>query len=248
MVYSAGWQLLEERVWESWTGEPTDDIDKVYQTIYGIRYIDDVICRRLDGDVDGTYDKTWYHLTDNQFSTVAVLDHAANLVERAAYDPCGGARHQWMADLDGDGDQDSTDLNAINTLASGHGTSIDGANYNVDADINRDGLIDSTDYNLANSDGTRSALAKGTLSSSAVENVFGYSGYVFNIELVGGGGAYLVRFRNYDIGLGRWIERDPLGVRRLHEQLRLRDGHAARGDRSERPDEAVVIGVRCLLR
>ena len=57
------------------------------QYVIGLRYVDDVILHREDGDVDGTYDETWYHLSDVQYSTVAILDDAAALVERVSYDP-----------------------------------------------------------------------------------------------------------------------------------------------------------------
>src|SRR5690606_2465735 len=42
-------------------------------------------------------------------------------------------------------------------------------------------------------------------------NSVGYAGYIFNAEVPGGGGLYTVRYRHYDPGLGRWLERDPLG-------------------------------------
>jgi RHS repeat-associated protein len=50
-------------------------------------------------------------------------------------------------------------------------------------------------------------LAKGALSQPAVDNPIGWDGYVFDRE----SGLYTVRFRTYETGLGRWIERDPVG-------------------------------------
>ncbi len=99
-IYSDSWQILEERIDVTWTpGSPPSSFtpEKVYQNIYGLEYIDQVHCRRLDGNADGTYgltlgDKTYYHLTDDQFSTLAVLDQNANLIERIDYDPYGMGR------------------------------------------------------------------------------------------------------------------------------------------------------------
>jgi RHS repeat-associated protein len=211
MIYSAGWQMIEERVDTGWSSGFT--ADDIYQTIYGLRYIDDVICRRLDHDVDGDYTDggsgTYYHMTDNQFSTVAVLDQNSNLLERVSYDPYGRSRHHWMADVDGDGDQDSGDITTIFNLGPGSifgVVDITSGTYNVEADIDRDGDIDDTDHSIANTDGTRTALTNGFLSN--VGNTLGYSGYVFNFEV--SAGMYTVRFRHYDVGLGRWLERDPL--------------------------------------
>jgi hypothetical protein len=108
-----------------------------------------------------------------------------------------------MADVDGDGDQDSGDLDAIDALIDGGGTAITSGNFNVECDIDRSGVIDATDYSIASTDGTRTALSIGALSN--LGNTLGYSGYVFNAEVgidasAGGGGMYTIRFRHYDTG------------------------------------------------
>ncbi len=68
MYYSAGWQLCEERIDDDATF-PTDpddaDIDRHVQYVAGNRYVDDFILHREDNDVNGTYDDTWYHLSDS---------------------------------------------------------------------------------------------------------------------------------------------------------------------------------------
>ena len=51
----------------------------------------------------------WY-VTDAQFSVVALLDEAANVVERVSYDAYGKARHRRPPNMDGDNDVDSSDL------------------------------------------------------------------------------------------------------------------------------------------
>jgi len=218
MHYTAGWQLIEERIDYSWSSGFTQDA--TYHTIYGARYIDDVVCRRIDYTANGSMDATYYHLTDNQFSTLAILDETANLVERVDYDPYGRARHHHPIDVDGDGDYDAADSTAIDNAVYFHAGPINCdigvAGYIADGDLNRDGVIDGDDQTIAGGTRPRAALALGVLSE--VGNVFGFSGYVYNAETPGaggngglGGGMYTVRFRHYDVGMGRWIERDPLG-------------------------------------
>jgi RHS repeat-associated protein len=141
-------------------------------------------------------------------STLAIIDAAANLIERVDYYPYGGARHHYMADITGDGAVETTaDINGIRGIANGTNHAIGQSNYNADADINRDGDVTLADYNLANGEGTHAALAKGLLSNSTVDNTIGWNGYVFNPELP----LYTVRHRHYDPLLGRWQTRDPAG-------------------------------------
>jgi len=211
MYFSANWQVLEERVdaESAFTTDPTSgDIDGREQCIWGVRYLDDLVMHRVDGNTDGDYDDVgadakWYHLTDAQFSTVAVMGANGHLHERVSYDPYGKARHHLLADVDGDGDSDLDDRNSIDT-----GRSIGSAYYNVDADFDRDGDVDMTDF-LAAVAGSGAALPAGQISSSNVGSTIGWDGYVFNAET----GEYTVRFRHYNTELGRWLERDPLGTR-----------------------------------
>ncbi|MEE8154260.1 MAG: RHS repeat-associated core domain-containing protein [Phycisphaerales bacterium] len=211
MYYSTAWQLLEERIDDDSTfpTDPNDaDIDRHVQYVWGQGYIDNLLLHREDGDVNGTYDDTWYHPWDEQYSTVAILDDAAALVERVTYDAYGNARHHYMADWDGDGDVTQAEINQIRTVASGANHAIGESNYNPDMDINRDGDVARSDYTIANTEGTHSALAKGLLSDPSVDNQIGWDGYVFNAETR----QYLARNRFYDPVLGRWLERDPLGT------------------------------------
>jgi RHS repeat-associated protein len=211
IFYSAAWQIVEERIDDDYPF-PTDpaaaDHERTMQYVWGLRYIDDLVLRREDGNFDGDYldaeDTTWYHLTDAQFSPVAVIDDAGDLIERVSYDPYGSARHHWPADVDGDGDHDSTDRSTIAAIFQQYGPTVDisSSHYSADADLDRDGDVDSTDYSL--SSGSNPALAKGELS--AVDSIIGFSGYVYNAECA----LYLVRFRCYSTTLGRWLERDPL--------------------------------------
>lgn len=80
-------------------------MQSIWGNFRGPRYIDDIVFRRedgnLDGDSQGTNDRDWFHLTDVQFSTVAILDDHAKLVERVACDaearPAITASATWMA-------------------------------------------------------------------------------------------------------------------------------------------------------
>jgi len=175
---------------------------------------DTIIIHREDAGGDGDFDATsgggdqsWWHLTDVQFSTVAVLNDNAVLQERIAYDPYGRALHHDDKDIDGDRDFDQDDRDIIDTIVNGGGANIEDAAYNVDADLDRDGAIDSTDQSTANNASDAAALATGELSNATVQNTIGWDGYVFNAETR----EYLVRYRCYSPTLGRWLERDPIG-------------------------------------
>jgi len=76
MFYSANWQLVEERIDDDYLNNA--GVNRRFQYIWGPRYIDDLVLRRLDGNADGDFadvgaiDKVYCHRTDAQFSTVAV--------------------------------------------------------------------------------------------------------------------------------------------------------------------------------
>ncbi len=210
MYYSASWQLLEERLDDdgpTFADSPTStDIDRHMQYAWGIRYIDEIYVHREDADKDGSYDKTYYHLTDPQFSTVALIDRSAVVAERVTYTAYGQGRHRWLFDVDGDGGVEIDDLLAISSLV---GTPIGNSAYRSECDIDRSGEIDNDD--LAGSS-LEAALAFGLISDSSsggVDNQIGYDGYVFNTETQ----EYLARNRYYEPELGRWLRRDPFGTR-----------------------------------
>ncbi len=217
MWYSASWQLLQEDVDDYTDGGSPNGLNRVVQEFWGLRYIDDPVYRRIDADHSGAYDdhaddRAFYHLTDVQFSTVAMVrDLDASLAERVSYSAYGEAKFRWPGDVDNDNDCDSTDGSLISSLAaanSGAGTDIAEGSYVVEADLNHDGVIDSDDSNIFTGDWLGKTPVAGGMISDAVssDNVFGYDGYVFNHELK----SYSVRFRWYDPMLGRWLERDPI--------------------------------------
>jgi RHS repeat-associated protein len=216
MSYGADWRLLEERVddnlslsaWTEGTWSPGTALDRVQQYVWGTRYVDDIVLHRVDRNMDGDYsdpgDGTWHHLTDAQFSSVSLVTDAGILAERVAYSAYGTARQLWREDINADGAVDSADL-AL--LLAAFGSGVGGTQYRSEIDLNRDGVINIMDLGLLLG-GYAPALAPGTLSSALVDNPIGWDGYVFDRE----SGLYTVRFRTYETGLGRWIERDPLGL------------------------------------
>ena len=73
-----GWQLVQEV-----DIDPITEVNTVVaEYVYGPGYIDDVVQSKRDGN-------TYYHHTDQQYSTVAVTDVNGNVVERYNYDAFG---------------------------------------------------------------------------------------------------------------------------------------------------------------
>ncbi len=206
MYYSPSWQILEEHVYESWSSGSPGSIDAIYQNVWGLRYIDDLVHRRVDNDVAAGWEVEHFAITDQNFSVVALIDDVADVVEWVTYDAYGQAAHHAFGDVDGDGDYDSSDRGLIYTITTTYSNpQIHQSGYDAAADLDRDGDVDSTDVSIASGLSTTTALPLGQLSSEG--NIFGFSGYVYNRAT----GLYLVRFRSYDVEVGRWAERDPLG-------------------------------------
>ena len=211
MTYSSGWQLLEERIHDDASPSDWEEVDRAILYVWGLRGIDDILLRRIDvlEDEEPVSSVRRYHLTDPQFSSVAIIDgDTADLISRGAPSAYGEWRHQYPHDLDGNGAATEKEIDQIFSIADGTDKQIGQANYNVDADINRDGNITyRVDYNRAVAMGAKPALVRGMLSDPADDdNIIGYAGYVFNAETM----RYTVRFRHYDPVLGCWTTRDPV--------------------------------------
>jgi RHS repeat-associated protein len=228
LYYDAAWRLVEEHIDEDFPTDP--DMDRYVQYFWGIRGPDDIFYRRMNSDFtnDGsgvTYEDEWFHLTDHQFSTVAVMDETSTLIERVVYDPYGGARHHFAHDVDANGSVTSSDTNAVYAVATGGNNLIGQSNYKVEMDFDRDGDVDSTDHSIIVAAGTTLGLPTGWISSidTAGDNPVGYGGYLFNRPTL----QYAVRHRVYDTTLGRWLTRDPIGYAdgmNLYEYMRSSPG------------------------
>lgn len=196
LYYDAAWQLVEEWIDNSYIS--SSGFNDVAENYWGVRYIDDLVMRRIDDDSDGSF-RRFLLITDSQFSVVASMSSSQDLIDRVAYDSYGTARHHRLADVDGDGDSDSTDSGIITSL---HGKGIADTGYRVEADLDRNGTINTTDDTYWSS---RSALPAGWISGAGEADCpIGYDGYVFNPET----NLYSVRLRWYDSLLGRWMQAD----------------------------------------
>ena len=215
MYYDANWRIVSE--------ELDDDLangtnDRKINYVWGLRGLDDLLYREVSTDLTNdpgagglTYEDTWYHLTDHQLSPVAIITDTGVVAERVRYDAYGRAHYFPEGDVNMDGTRDTADAQLIKSIVVGPSGSnqIGGTLYTAEADLNRDGVVNNSDFALWPSSGamTEASLPAGSLSSSRVDNVIGYCGYVFNEETQD----YTVRFRTYDPERGRWLERDPAG-------------------------------------
>jgi YD repeat-containing protein len=81
-VYSAQWQVLEERVAGATTA----------RYVWSQVYVDALVLRDRDTDGNGTLDERLYALQDANYNVVALADASGAVVERYAYDPYGAVK------------------------------------------------------------------------------------------------------------------------------------------------------------
>jgi RHS repeat-associated protein len=77
--YTAGWQMIEERVGGN----------VVRQYVWGVRYVDELVCRDADTDANGSLDQKLYAVHDANWNVTAIVDSSGAVVERYAYTPYG---------------------------------------------------------------------------------------------------------------------------------------------------------------
>ncbi len=206
LYYDVGWQVVEEHVFEHWSPGVSGGVDRMYQNVWGLRHVDDLVLRRADLTTAPGWDETLYALTDPNSSVTHLIDPSGVVVERVDYGAYGEARHHPFGDVDGDGDRDGVDRSIILAIATtGVRPQIGGVDYRADADLDRDGDVDAIDVAMVSELEVAAALPDGVLSSRG--NIFGFCGYV-RVETAG---LYLVRFRHLDVETGRWLRRDPAG-------------------------------------
>jgi RHS repeat-associated protein len=218
-IYDASWRVIEEHI--DIDADTSAGTDWISQQFWGLRYIDDLVAKRVDRDADADWldaeSTSWYFITDSQFSVSAVLNQDCHLWERVEYDAYGKARHRYAGDVSGDGRYNFFDLSALGGESALGDPNSD---YHADFDVNFDGDILLTSGASADRDldvingragAMGTALPDGWISSpsasSGPDNSIGYAGYVHNPERED----YTVRFRVYAPELGRWRQRDPIG-------------------------------------
>ena len=82
-LLSSSAQVLEERV------DGSSDADQ--QLVWGLGYVDHLVCRDRDTNGDGTLDERLYSLPDLRYCVMALADDSGTVVERFRYDALGAA-------------------------------------------------------------------------------------------------------------------------------------------------------------
>ncbi len=80
--YTNGWRGVEERL-----GTTPDSADAERQHVWGVRYIDDLVCR--DRTTENPLDERLYACQDGNWNTTAVVATDGTVQERYEYDPYG---------------------------------------------------------------------------------------------------------------------------------------------------------------
>jgi len=192
VYYYRGHQIIETR-------DGSDNM--VAQFIHGTRYIDELVMMRAADKGD-----LYYH-QDANWNVIALTDQGGSVVERYLYKPYGQMTvHQVTSfgDRDGDGDVDATDKGTPGTDCTG---TVSGACRILDLDF--DGDYDAADATLFDSLPQGNAQKPGRTASS-IGNPFAHQGLPYDAEI----GSYQNRARQYNAGLRRFMQRDPLALRK----------------------------------
>jgi RHS repeat-associated protein len=79
--FTNAWQDIEERI--------DSDTEPQVQYVWGIRYVDEMICRDRDTDDDGDLDERLYACQDANFNLTAICNTGGSVAERCVFDPYG---------------------------------------------------------------------------------------------------------------------------------------------------------------
>ena len=241
--WSADWQLLEERI-STDTSDPLDGtFDAFYKShqIWGKRYLDDAIAKRIDraNDAFDVGDSLLFYLTDAQFSPIALIEanHASRpigAIERLDFSPYGTARHRNAMDT-----VDTSATPALNFPDGILGLAdltffVADHQQSPPSEPETDiaipfGLWDLADLTasdrfndgyVAPVDGWLTNPSTGTTVST--DNSIGFTGHIFDFET----GLYSARHRHYSPELGRWLQRDPIGYKDSMNLFELLKGNS----------------------
>jgi RHS repeat-associated protein len=220
-------QLVEERLWSDFENDGDyDQLLLVAQNIWGQRYIDDLIARRVQHGYDDSGwvepDGSWHHehlsltLTDSMFSVRQIIgddwgdtsrskwmrERSSLEIDYAAYgepDAIVGVVTDPWVDFTGDGTMNFADTQAFLSLFSAN-------DAKADRDADSDWDAADVDFFLADA-ATGSASLTPTGREDEEENPFGLAGYRHDAIT----GLYHVRNRVLDPEQGKWLQRDPAG-------------------------------------
>lgn len=88
LYYTAGWQVVEERV----SATPGTEGPARVQYVWSIRYVDEMVLRDRDADSNGSLEERLYVIQDANFNVTATINTSATVQERMLYDPYGSPK------------------------------------------------------------------------------------------------------------------------------------------------------------
>jgi YD repeat-containing protein len=185
-VYDASWRIVA--VYRGDAADPNEQYvwhNAGMGGFGGRSYIDDVILRDRDADLDenAVLEERLYYCQNWRADVSVVLTDDGKMVEWVKHSAYGVPFSLPAGDADSDGDWDATDYGIITG----------GGAYDVRKDADLNGVVAGPDVTHANSiTGGYQTLGRGVLSSAAVNNRRGYAGYEYDptFEGAGGGGGY----------------------------------------------------------
>jgi RHS repeat-associated protein len=148
---------------------------------------------------DGTLEERIFYCQNWRADVVALVDSNGQMLEWVKYSAYGVPFGLPGGDTDSDGDCDATDVTQVQTW-------IDAPAYDVRGDIDIDGDVDAADKSTIQNSFSGLSLGRAVLSSDYVRSMKGLQG-----SWLERGKLYAIRQRPFDAGLGRWLQRDPLG-------------------------------------
>jgi RHS repeat-associated protein len=179
----------------------------------GSSYIDSIVLRDKDANTnwcdssDGVLEDRIYYCQNWRADVSVIVGTDGTPIEWIKYSAYGVPSSFALGDFDLSGKIDSGDDTAYKS-----GSYRTDMNFDGDTDKDDDTAFYAS-YNAASTGGF------GVLSRSLTGNRIGYAGYQWDPVI----GSYHVRHRVYNPGLGRWLQRDPLGISLFTSRLRQRE-------------------------
>jgi len=169
-------------------------------------YINEVVCRNRDANSgwtaasDGTLEERYYYCQNWRGDVSALVTSDRKLHEMVKYSSYGVPFGLPGGDTNSDGKNNGADVAQI-------GGWISTSSYDLRGDIDMDGDVDSADTVLLQGTPISSvSLGYGLLSSVSIANRSAYAGYASTMQTL------VVRERCFNVRLGLWTKRDPIGL------------------------------------